>query len=63
MSSLPTSTAWTFYYADSGGLRYEAHPWPLDGEVEVDFGDGEVTLRNDAGMSATYPDEVYRDAR
>ena len=52
-----------FYYADSGGLRYEAHPWPLDGEVEVDFGDGEVTLRNDAGMSATYPDEVYRDAR
>ena len=52
-----------FYYRHTGGVRYEPHPWPLSGEVEVEFGDGEVTLRNDAGMSATYPDEVYRDAR
>ena len=52
-----------FYYGDTGGVRFEPHPWPLSGEVEVEFGDGEVTLRNDADMTATYPDEVFRDAR
>ena len=52
-----------FYYRHTGGVRYEPHPWPLSGEVEVEFGDGEVTLRNDAGMAATYPDEVFHDAR
>lgn len=52
-----------FYYSDTGGVRFEPHPWPLSGEVDVEFGDGSVTLRNDAGMTATYPDEVFRDAR
>ena len=52
-----------FYYGDTGGVRFEPHPWPLSGEVEVEFGDGEVTLHNDADMTATYPDEVFRDAR
>ncbi|WP_084449816.1 hypothetical protein [Janibacter indicus] len=52
-----------FYYSDTGGVRFEPHPWPLSGEVDVEFGDGSVTLRNDAGMTTTYPDEVFRDAR
>lgn len=52
-----------FYRKDSGGGRYEPHPWPLDGEdVEVDFGEDGVTITGE-GISATYPSSVYDDAR
>lgn len=53
-----------FYRGESGGARYEPHPWPLDGdEVEVDFGENGVTVSDGAGVSATYPNSVYDDAR
>lgn len=52
-----------FYRKDSGGGRYEPHPWPLDGEdVEVDFAEDGVTITGE-GISATYPSSVYDDAR
>ena len=52
-----------FYRKDSGGERYEPHPWPLHvEEVEVDFGEDGVTITGD-GVSATYPNSVYDDAR
>lgn len=53
-----------FYRADSGGVRFEPHPWPLDGSgIDVEFDDDGVTVTNDAGMSATYPNSVFDDAR
>lgn len=53
-----------FYRAASGATRHEPHPWPLDGSgIEVEFDDDGVTVTNDAGMSATYPNSVFDDAR
>lgn len=52
------------YRAESGGVRYETHPWPLTGQdVEVSFDEDSVTVSDDHGVSATYPNSVYDDAR
>lgn len=53
-----------FYREDSGGDRYEAHAWPLDGDdVRVEFGDDSVTVTTAGGMTATYPNSVFDDSR
>lgn len=55
-----------FYRKDSDGLRVEAHSWPVDGngvEVEVEFGDDDVTVINGSGVRASYPNSVFDDAR
>lgn len=53
-----------FYREDSGGVRHEAHPWPVDGNgVKVEFGDESVTVTNDVGVRATYPNSVFDDSR
>lgn len=52
------------YRGESGGDRYEVHAWPLRGEdVEVDFAEDSVTVRDGHGISATYPNSVFDDAR
>ena len=52
------------YRKESGGARYEVHPWPLTGQqVEVEFGDDSVTVSDGHGISATYPNSVFDDVR
>ena len=52
------------YRAGSGGDRFEVHAWPLRGEdIEVDFDEDSVTVRDGHGVSATYPNTVFDDTR
>lgn len=52
------------YRAETGGDRFEVHAWPLRGEdVEVDFDEDSVTVRDGHGVSATYPNAVFDDTR
>lgn len=52
------------YRAGSDGARYEFHPWPVRGhDVEVDFGADGVTVSDEHGVRAYYPNSVYEDTR
>lgn len=52
------------YSKESGGDRYEVHAWPLRGQdVEVEFREDSVRVRDGHGVSATYPNSVFDDTR
>ncbi len=44
--------------------RFETHPWPVTGQdVDVEFTAGSVTVRDEHGVSASYPSSAFDDAR